>query len=349
MLAQKICLVALFLGLTACNSDRNTDTAIELPEALTVAESNNSQTSSTLSGAVKVDGSSTVFPISTAMATEFQKVHPKVKVTVASSGTGGGFKKFCAGETDITDASRPIDATEMELCQKNQVEYTELPIAFDGLSVAVNQQNSFAGCLKVDELRKMWEPSADGKVTTWNQIRADFPNQPLALVAPDAESGTYDYFTQAIVGEEGKSRKDYRSSADDTTLVKNVASSPNAIGYFGYAYYLANRDKLKLVAIDNGYGCVQPSARTIADSSYQPLSRPVFIYVKKSAAMRPEVKAFVKFYIAPENSQFVLNVGYVPLPRIALQAVNSRFNQGKTGTMFGGRGSVVGVQQGELQ
>lgn len=351
MLAQKICsisLVTLLLGVSACNNNQNADTAIELPEVLTVAERNNRQISSNLSGEVKVDGSSTVFPVSQAMAAAFQKVHPNVKVNVASSGTGSGFKKFCAGETDITDASRPIDATEMELCRKNNVEYTELPVAFDGLSVVVNQQNSFAQCLKVDELKKMWQPSAEGKVTNWNQIRADFPNQPLELFAPDAESGTYDYFTQAIVGEEGKSRKDYQASTDDTTLVNNIASSPNGIGYFGYAYYLANRDKLKLVAIDSGYGCVQPSARTIADSSYQPLSRPVFIYVKKSAATRPEVKAFTKFYIAPENSQFVLDVGYVPLPKIALQAANSRFNQGKTGTMFGGRGSVVGVQQGEL-
>jgi len=344
---SRLSLLALILATTACNSNKAAETAPEeFAEFLTARDSSNSQ--SQLSGTVKLDGSSTVFPVSEVMATEFQKTHPQVKVMVAISGTGGGFKKFCAGETDIADASRPINTTEMELCKKNNVEYTELPIAFDGLSVVVNPQNSFARCLKVDELKKMWQPAAAGKVTTWNQIRADFPNQPLALYGADKESGTYDYFTQAIVGEEGKSRSDYTASADDKTLVKNIASSPNGIGYFGYAYYLANRDKLKLVAIDSGYGCVQPSASTVGDSSYQPLSRPVFIYVKKSAATRPEVKAFTNFYLKPENSKLVLSVGYVPLPKIALQSAKSRFNRGQTGTIFGGKGSVVGVQQQEL-
>lgn len=339
-------ILALILATTACNNQTAETEPEEFAEFLTTRDSSNSQ--SKLSGTVKLDGSSTVFPVSEVMATEFRKAHPKVKVVVAVSGTGGGFKKFCTGETDIANASRPINATEMELCKKNNVEYTELPIAFDGLSVVVNPQNSFARCLKVEELKQMWQPAADGKVTTWNQIRSDFPNQPLALYGADKESGTYDYFTQAIVGAEGKSRSDYTASADDETLVKNIAANPNGIGYFGYAYYLANRDKLKLVAIDSGYGCVQPSARTVGDSSYQPLSRPVFIYVKKLAAARPEVKAFTNFYLEPENSKLVLSVGYVPLPRIALQSAKSRFNRGQTGTIFGGKGSVVDVQQQEL-
>ena len=338
-------LAILLLATTACNNNQVAETAPEeFAEFLTAREGNNSQ----LSGTVKVDGSSTVFPVSEVMATEFQKNHPQVKVVVAVSGTGGGFKKFCAGETDITDASRPINTTEMELCKKNNVEYIELPIAFDGLSVVVNPQNSFARCLKVDELKRMWQPAATGKVTNWNQIRSDFPNQPLALYGADKESGTYDYFTQAIIGVEGRSRSDYTASADDKVLVKNIAANPNGIGYFGYAYYLANKDKLKLVAIDSGYGCVLPSASTVRDSSYQPLSRPVFIYVKKSAATRPEVKAFTNFYLEPENSKLVLSVGYVPLPNIALQSAKSRFNRGQTGTTFGGKGSVVGVQQKEL-
>lgn len=342
-------LVAIVLGVTACSNNQTADTTGEFPEALAQAEGlRNTAAGSNLSGNVKVDGSSTVFPVSQVMAAEFQKANPGVRVTVGVSGTGGGFKKFCAGETDITDASRPINATEMELCKKNNIEYTELPIAFDGLSVVVNPQNNFVECLKVGELKKIWEPGAEGKVTNWNQIRSDFPSQPLQLYGPGTDSGTYDYFTQAIVGQEGKSRGDYTKSEDDKTLVQGVSSGQNALGYFGYAYYLANRDKLKLVAIDSGYGCVQPSPRTIADSSYQPLSRPVFIYVKKAAAERPEVKAFTNFYLAPENAKLGLQVGYVPLPNITLRAASSRFNKGMTGTEFGGRGSVVGVGQQEL-
>lgn len=342
-------LVTLILAVTACSNNQVGETSFTFPDALVQAEGGKNKASdSNLSGEVKVDGSSTVFPVSQVMAAEFQKQNPGVRVTVGVSGTGGGFKKFCAGETDITGASRPINSKEMELCQKNNVEYTELPIAFDGLSVVVNPQNNFVECLKVAELKKMWEPVAQGKVTSWNQIRSNFPNQPLQLYGADTESGTYDYFTFAIAGEEGKSRSDYTESADDKALVQGVASNPNALGYFGYAYYIANKDKLKLVAIDSGYGCVQPGSRTIADSSYQPLSRPVFIYVKKSAATNPVVKAFTNFYLAPENANLVVQIGYVPLPNITLRAASSRFNKGMTGTEFGGRGSVVGVGQGKL-
>ncbi|HAG83056.1 MAG TPA: phosphate-binding protein, partial [Cyanobacteria bacterium UBA12227] len=211
-----------------------------------------------------------------------------------------------------------------------------------------NHQNNFVQCLKVDELKKMWEPAAQGKVTSWNQIRSNFPNQPLQLFGSDAESGTYDYFTEAIVGEEAKSRSDYTASKDDNILVQGISTNPNAIGFFGYAYYLKNRNRLKLVAIDSGYGCVKPNSQTIADSSYQPLSRPVFIYVKKSAANRPEVKAFTNFYLTPENANLVLQVGDVPLPNITLRGAKSRLSQGRTGTVFGGRGSVIGVGRSEL-
>lgn len=351
MFAQNIRLASLvpltlLLGVTACNNNQAADTTPDFSQDLTRAEEvKNTADDSNLSGTVKIDGSSTVFPVSKAMAEEFQKLNPGVQVTVGVSGTGGGFKKFCAGETDIADASRPINSSEMELCQKNNIEYIELPIAYDGLSVVVNPQNNSVKCLKVGELKEMWEPAAQGKVNNWNQIRSNLPNQPLQLYGPGNDSGTYDYFTLAIVGEEGKSRSDFTKSEDDKTLVQGVASDPNGLGYFGYAYYLANRDKLKLVAIDSGYGCVQPSARTISDSSYQPLSRPVFIYAKKSAATRPEVKAFTNFYLAPENAKLVLQVGYVPLPNITLQAANTRFNKGRTGTNFEGRGAVVGVKQ----
>ena len=347
-LASLVCLVPLGLGTTACNNQA-ADTTPDFPQAFAQAEgANKAAAGSNLSGKVKVDGSSTVFPVSQVMAAEFQKMNPEVRVTVGVSGTGGGFKKFCAGETDITGASRPINSSEMELCKKNNIEYTELPIAYDSLSVVVNPQNSSVECLKVGELKKIWEPSAQGKVSNWNQIRSDFPSQPLKLYGPGNDSGTYDYFTLAVVGEEGKSRSDYTKSEDDNSLVQGVASDRNGLGYFGYAYYLANRDKLKSVAIDSGYGCVQPSSKTVADSSYQPLSRPIFIYAKKSAATRPEVKAFTNFYLAPKNANLVMQVGYVPLPNITLRAANSRFNKGTTGTVFGGRGSVIGVGQQEL-
>jgi phosphate transport system substrate-binding protein len=336
-------ILGLILGASGCTNNQANDAAVDFPQALNVTQRN--VTPNKLSGSVVVDGSSTVFPISQAMAAAFTKNHPDVKVNVGVSGTGGGFKKFCAGETDITGASRPINTQEMELCRQNQIEYTELPIAFDGLAVVVSSQNNFVSCLKTGELKQMWEPAAQGKITNWNQVRGSFPERPLQLYGPDAASGTFDYFTLATVGQEGKSRTDYKPSANDDALVQGVAANPNALGYFGYAYYLKNQDKLKLVGIDSGYGCVQPSPKTIADGSYQPLSRPVFIYVKKAAAARPEVHALTNFYLNPDNANLVLQVGDVPLPSITLRAAASRFNRGMTGTNFGGRGAVIGVAQ----
>ncbi|MBW4612734.1 MAG: PstS family phosphate ABC transporter substrate-binding protein [Desmonostoc vinosum HA7617-LM4] len=334
------------LGLAACSNNQNADTTVSFPEAVNKAEEISA--SEKLSGSIKIDGSSTVFPITKVMTEAFQKSNTGVQFAVGVSGTGGGFKKFCANETDITGASRPINAEEMQLCKQNNVEFVELPVAFDGLAVVVNSQNNFASCLKLGELKKMWEPAAQGKVTTWNQVRSEFPNQPLSLYGPDTESGTYDYFTLAVVGEEGKSRSDYAPSKTDTALVEGIAGNPNGLGYFGYAYYLANQDKLKLVAVDSGSGCVQPSPQTIADSRYQPLARPVFIYVKKSAAERPEVKAFSNFYLSPDNANLILQVGDVPLPSIALKAASGRLDRGETGTKFGGQGSVIGVKQEAL-
>jgi phosphate transport system substrate-binding protein len=335
------------LGLAACSSPQTTDTTVSFPQAVNQVQTTSS--SANLSGTVILDGSSTVFPISKAMIDAFQKLNPNVKFTTGVSGTGGGFKKFCANQTDITGASRPINAAEMELCKQNNVEYVELPIAFDGLAIVVNTQNTFAQCLKLSELKQMWEPAAEGNIKSWNQVRSDFPNQPLSLYGPDKESGTYDYFTLAVVGEEGKSRTDYAPSKTDDALVQGVAANPNALGFFGYAYYLANQDKLKLVAVDSGAGCVQPNPQTIADSRYQPLSRPVFLYVKKSAAERAEVKAFTNFYLDPENANLVLQVGDVPLPTITSRAAIARLNRGETGTKFGGQGSIVGVKQGDIK
>lgn len=329
-------------GLTACNPSPTQEANNSFPPAVEQARTTST---SNLSGTVAVDGSSTVFPISKAMSEAFRKANPNVQVTVNVSGTGGGFKKFCANQTDISGASRPINAEELELCRQNNVEYIEMPIAFDGLAVAVNSQNTFAKCLKMDELKQMWEPAAEGKVTTWNQVNSGFPNQPLKLLGPDKDSGTYDYFTLAVVGEEGKSRSDYTPSKSDDVLVQGVAADPNAIGFFSYGYYLANRDKLNLVAVNTGAGCVQPSIETITDSRYQPLSRPVFIYVKKSAATRPEVKAFSTFYLEPENANLILQSGEVPLPNISARAAISRLENGETGTKFGGTGSILGVKR----
>lgn len=331
----------LVLGVAACSNVQTEDATVSFPQAVNQAQT----TSATekVSGTIKIDGSSTVHPISKVMAEAFQKSNPDVKFALDVSGTGGGFKKFCADQTDITGASRPINAEEMQLCQQNKVEYIELPIAFDGLAVVVNPQNTFAQCLKLGELRKMWEPAAQGQVMSWNQVRSSFPNQPLSLYGPDTDSGTYDYFTLAVVGEEGKSRSDYAPSKTDTALVEGVAGNPNGLGYFSYAYYLANQNKLKLVAVDSGSGCVQPSPQTIADSRYQPLARPVFIYVKKSAAERPEVNAFTNFHLSPENANLVIQVGDVPLPNITLRAASSRFDRGQTGTKFAGKGAVVGI------
>jgi len=274
-----------------------------------------------LSGTVKIDGSSTVFPISEAVGEEFQKLYPDVRVTVGISGTGGGFKKFCAGETDISDASRAIKDSEKELCAKNGIAYEEFRVAFDGLSVMVNPQNNWVDYLAVAELKKIWEPNST--VKTWKDVRASWPNEKIILAGADTDSGTFDYFTEAIVGREKSSRSDYTASADDNVLVQAIAGEKYALGYFGYAYYVENKDKLKLVAIDNGKGAVLPSEQTINDGTYNPLSRPLFIYVKKESLKRPEIKDFVKYYLT-EGKELVPQVGYVKMPNSVYEEALSR-------------------------
>ncbi|GIV95872.1 MAG: phosphate-binding protein [Herpetosiphonaceae bacterium] len=293
-----------------------------------------------LSGDIVIDGSSTVFPISEAVAEEFGRVAPNVRVTVGVSGTGGGFKRFCAGETAISDASRPIKDSEIAACEEQGVEFIELPVAYDGLSVMVNPENDWVECMTPEELKQIWAPEAQGTITNWNQIRPDWPDQPLSLYGPGTDSGTFDYFTDAIVGEEGASRGDYTASEDDNVLVQGIAGEKNALGYFGYAYYIENQDKLKLVAIDGGQGCIAPSDETINNGSYY-LSRPIFIYVRKDALDRPEVAQFVEFYL--ENApQLVSEVGYVPLPEEAYQLAKARVENRTTGTTFSGaEGTVV--------
>lgn len=267
----------------------------------------------TLVGEVKIDGSSTVYPITEAVAEEFRVDQPNVKVTVGVSGTGGGFKKFSRGETDINDASRPIKDQEATICTESNIKYVQLTIAFDGLAVLVNKENTWVDHFTVEELKKIWEPSAQGKITRWSQIREGWPDETFNLYGPGVASGTYDYFTEVIVGESGSSRGDYTASEDDNVLVQGIAGDKNSIGFFGLAYYEENQDKLKLVGVDNGTGAIEPNSQTVKDGTYAPLSRPIFIYVNDVAAKRPEVVEFVNFYLKNAPT-LVPDVGYIPLP-----------------------------------
>ncbi|BAC87955.1 PstS family phosphate ABC transporter substrate-binding protein [Gloeobacter violaceus] len=290
---------------------------------------------------IQIDGSSTVFPITEAAAEAFQKSKQgAVKVTVEVSGTGGGFKKFCRGETDISDASRPILKKEMDACKKMGIQYIELPVAFDALTVMVHPSNTWAGDLTVAELKTIWEPAAQIKITNWNQVRSSFPNVPLKLYGPGTDSGTFDYFTEAVVGKAKASRGDFTASEDDNVLVQGIANDKNALGYFGYAYYAENKNKLKAVGIDGGKGPVLPSEKTVEDGSYSPLSRPIFIYVNAAAAVeKPELRQFVEFYLknAPTLAK---QVKYVPLPTTAYNVSLGHFQQNRIGTVFGGQAEV---------
>jgi phosphate transport system substrate-binding protein len=290
---------------------------------------------------VKVDGSSTVFPITEAMAEQFQKEKKgQVQVTVGISGTGGGFKKFCNGETDISNASRPILKREMEACRSKNISYIELPVAFDALTVVVNPRNNWVKQLTVAELKTMWEPAAQGKIKTWNQVNPAWPNRPLKLFGAGTDSGTFDYFTEAIVGKAKSSRGDYTASEDDNVLVQGVATDVNALGYFGYAYYEENTKRLRAVPIVNAQGkAVLPSRKAVEDGSYNPLSRPIFIYVNSESLRRPEVREFVEFY-QRQASKLIPPTGYIPLPARAYAANLDNIRRGKTGTVFGGENKV---------
>ena len=296
---------------------------------------------------IQIDGSSTVFPITEAVSEEFQKSKKgAVKVTVGIAGTGGGFKKFCRGETDISDASRPILKAEMETCKQSGIQFIELPIAYDALTVIINPKNDWVKTLTIPDLKKMWEPSAQGKVTTWNQVRSEWPNNPLKLFGPGADSGTFDYFTEAIVGKAKSSRGDFTASEDDNVLVQGVANDKNALGYFGFAYYIENQKRLKAAPIDGGKGPVSPSAKTVEDGSYQPLSRPIFIYVSKKSLDKPEVREYVDFYLKNAPA-LVKQVKYVALPQNAYTIAMDHVKKGKLGTVFGGE-AEVGIKIEEL-
>ena len=289
---------------------------------------------------IKIDGSSTVFPITEAVAEEFQKdKRGAVKVTVGISGTGGGFKKFCRGETDLQDASRPILKKEMEDCKKAGIDYYELPVAYDALTVMVNPKNDWIKSMTVAELKKIWEPAAQGKITRWNQVNPAWPDAPLKLYGAGADSGTFDYFTEAVVGKSKSSRGDFTASEYDNVLVQGIANDKNALGYFGFAYYIENSNKLKAVAIDGGKGPVSPSGPTVENGTYNPLSRPIFIYVSKKSAAKPEVKEFVEFYLK-HAAPLVKEVKYIPLPASAYTTALEHFQKGKLGTVFGGEAEV---------
>ena len=301
------------------------------------------------SNVVKIDGSSTVYPITEAVAEEFQKAEKNaIKVTVGISGTGGGFKKFCRGEIDIADASRPILKKEMEACAAAGIRYFELPVAFDALTVVINPKNAFIKQMTVEELKKLWEPAAQGKVTRWNQVNPAWPDAPIKLFGAGSDSGTFDYFTEAVVGKAKSSRGDYTASEDDNVLVQGVAGDVNAIGYFGYAYYAENTAKLKALPIveKEGKPAVAPSEKTVLDGSYQPLSRPIFIYVNAKSLSKPEVKKFVDFYMT-EGGKMASEVKYVPLPAEAYKMAQDHINKGKKGTVFGGK-NEVGITIKEL-
>ena len=285
---------------------------------------------------IKIDGSSTVFPIAEAVAEEFQRAGNRVRITVGLSGTGGGFKKLCRGEIDVANASRPILAEEMEKCRAAGVRYMELPVAFDAITVVVNPKNDWVKTMTMDDLKKIWEPASQGKVLTWNQVRPEWPQTRLMLFGPGADSGTFDYFTEAVAHKAKASRGDYTASEDDNVLVQGVENNKNALGYFGFAYYSAHKDKMRAVPIEVPEGgAVGPSIEAVVDGSYKPLSRPLFIYVAERALERDEVRAFIEYYLGESNT-YVSEVGFIPLPEAATQTALGHLKERRLGTVFGG-------------
>jgi len=284
--------------------------AISCGEKKNSPETSNSEM---LSGTIQVDGSSTVFPVTEAVAEEYRTEQPDVKVTIGVSGTGGGFKKFSRGETNISNASRPIKDIEIEACKENNISYVELEVAYDGLAVLVNPENTWVDSFTIEELKKIWEPAAQGKIMKWNQIRPEWPNEEIHLFGPGVASGTYDYFTEAIVGKSGSSRGDFTASEDDHVLVQGIAGDKFSLGFFGLAYYTENADKLTLIGVHNGTEVVKPTLETVSNGTYTPLSRPLFIYVNSTSVKSPEVVDFVNFYLK-NASELAEDVGYIPLP-----------------------------------
>ena len=314
--------------------------------AVACGRSDNTTETQGAGGSIQIDGSSTVFPISEAVAEEFQRENPNVRVTVGISGTGGGFQKFCRGETDISDASRPIRAAEIDACKKAGIEFIELPVAYDGLAIVVNPKNTWVTSMTTAELKTLWQPEAQGKVMRWNQVRSSWPDREIRLFGAGVDSGTFDYFTEAINGKEKASRGDFTSSEDDNVIVQGVGGDEAALGFLPLAYVEQNRDRLKLVPIDdgkadNGQGPITPSAETVRNGTYQPLSRPLFIYVSRKAADRGEVQRFIESYFSSDD--LMREVGYVELTPALYDLAKEHFTARKTGTAFESGGSQVGM------
>ena len=348
----------LVLSTLACKGNSGPETAAKSAESMVKPIDQRGKTANpadsikkpSFGGVIKIDGSSTVFPISQAVAEEFQAKH-KAKVTIGVSGTGGGFKKFCRGETAITGASRPIKQVERERCAAAGIGFIELPVAYDGIAVVVNKRNTWVDTLTTKELKTMWHPDSADKVTKWNQVRDTFPDKKFHLFGPGVDSGTFDYFTKAINGKEQASRGDFTASEDDNVLVHGVSSDLLALGFFGYAYYQENKDKLKLVPIDdqnetNGAGPIEPTLTTVANGTYQPLSRPIFIYVNAKQAEQPALQTFIQFYLA-EATTLTKEVGYIPLPSQAYSLAQKRFTDRVLGSVFEG-GAKLGVTVEDL-
>jgi len=295
---------------------------------------------------IQIDGSSTVFPLAEAVAEAFQQqTQGRVRVTVGESGTGGGFRKFCRGETHISNASRPISASEMATCRAAGIQYVEIPVAFDALTVVVHPSNPLRS-ITVEQLRQIWRPEAQGQVTNWRQVNPSFPDLPLVLFGPGSASGTFDYFTEAVNGRARASRTDYTPSEDDNVIVQGVATNNGGMGYFGLAYYEENRSRLRALAIDSGAGPVEPSRQTAENGSYAPLSRPMFIYINAAALRRPQVQQFAQYFVN-NASRYSAQVGYIPLPAAAYQTYLQRVQSRTQGTAFGGR-QAIGVTIAEV-
>jgi phosphate transport system substrate-binding protein len=308
------------LAISGCGDSQNAATRVDIRDA----------------PVIKIDGSSTVFPIAEAVAEEFQRAGNRVRITVGLSGTGGGFKKLCRGEIDVANASRPILTEEMEKCRTAGIRYMELPVAFDAITVVVNPNNNWVKTLTIDDLKKMWEPAAQGKVTMWNQVRPEWPAARLMLFGPGADSGTFDYFTEAVAHKAKASRGDYTASEDDNVLVQGVENNKNALGYFGFAYYSAHKDKMRAVPIEVPEGgAIGPSIEAVVKGTYKPLSRPLFIYVSERALERAEVRTFIEYYLG-ESSTYVSEVGFIPLPASATQVALGHLKERRLGTVFGG-------------
>lgn len=320
--------------------------------AALIATSARAYAAPSLHHGVVVDGSSTVFPITEAVAEEFQRENSSINVTVGVSGTGGGFKKFLANEVDVVNASRPIKSSELEFTQMSNIAFVELPIAYDALSIVVNKKNTWVDHLTVAELKKIWTPESQGKVMKWSDVRPGFPDKPLKLFGPGTDSGTFDYFTEVINGKEDASRGDYTSSEDDNVIVKGVEGDEGALGYFGVAFYEANKTRLKVVPIDdgrddNGVGPQLPTAENVLKASYSPLARPLFIYARSSSLERPEVAKFVNFYL--DNAKALsADVGYIPLADSLYNQVRARFSQKTQGSLFDGKSSKTGITLDQL-